>query len=177
MEGLAHQQGDLVGVHDELVVLGDRPGDAHRVAFLKSVGADYRAADLAGDGHHRYGVHVGVAQGRHQVGGSRPAGHHGHTGTAGYVGVALGHMAGALLVTDQDVADRRVEDGVVGRQDAPAGQAEHHFDLLQLQALDERLGSGESHRPVRGKEWVVGREGADGAPVSVMAGSFVKGGN
>ena len=33
-----------------------------------------------------------------------------------------------------------------------------------------------AHGPVRGKEWVVGREGADGAPVSVMAGSFVKGG-
>ncbi len=31
-----------------------------------------------------------------------------HAGTARGVGVALGHVAGALLVADEDVADRRL---------------------------------------------------------------------
>ena len=39
-----------------------------------------------------------------------PAGHHGHARPAGGVGVALGHVAGALLVAHEDVADRRVDD-------------------------------------------------------------------
>ena len=66
-------------------------------------------------------------------------------GPAGDVGVALGHVAGALLVADEDVADRRVDDRVVGGQDAAAGEAEHDLDALHLQALDEGLGSGEFH--------------------------------
>ena len=71
-------------------------------------------------------------------------------GTAGDVGVALGHVAGALLVAHEDVADRRVEQRVVGRQDAPAGQAEHHLDAFHLEALDEGLGAGELHRVTPG---------------------------
>ena len=68
-----------------------------------------------------------------------------HAGTAGDVGVALGHVAGALLVAHEDVADRRLEQRVVGRQDAAAGQAEHDLHRLLLEALDEGLGAGEFH--------------------------------
>ena len=53
--------------------------------------------------------------------------------------VALGHVAGALLVADQDVADRRVDDRVVDGQDGAAGQAEDHLDAFHLEALDEAL--------------------------------------
>ena len=41
-------------------------------------------------------------------------------GTAGGVRVALGHVAGALLVAHEDVADRRVDQRVVDREDRPA---------------------------------------------------------
>jgi hypothetical protein len=58
-------------------------------------------------------------------------------GTAGGVGVALGHVAGALLVAHEDVADRRVDDRVVHREDRAAGQAEDHLDALHLEALDQ----------------------------------------
>ena len=83
---------------------------------------------------HRDRVHVGVAQRRDDVGGRRAAGHHGHAGAAGGVGVALGHVAGALLVAHEDVADRRVDDRVVHRQDGAAGQAEDDLDALHLEA-------------------------------------------
>ncbi len=106
MERLADEKRDVVRVHDQLVVLGHRSGDADGVALLEPVGPDHRAAHLTGDRHHRHGVHVGVAQGSDQIGRGRPAGHHGHAGPAGDMGVALGHVPGPLLVADEDVADR-----------------------------------------------------------------------
>ena len=110
--------------HHQLVVLGDRAGDADGVALLEGVAADRRGRHLAGDRHHRDRVHVGVHQRRHEVGRRRTRRHHRHAGAAGDVGVALGHVPGALLVAHEDVADRRLEQRVVGGQDAAAGQAE-----------------------------------------------------
>ena len=94
---------------------------------------------LAGDDDHRDRVHVGVAQRRDDVGGRRAAGHHGHAGPAGGVGVALGHVAGALLVAHEDVADRRVDDRVVHGEDAAAREPEDRVDALHLERLDQRL--------------------------------------
>jgi hypothetical protein len=54
-------------------------------------------------------------------------------------------VAGALLVTHEDVADRRVNQRVVDRQDGTAGEAEHDLRVLHLEALDEGLGSGQLH--------------------------------
>ena len=51
-----------------------------------------------------------------------PLRHHGDAGAAGDVGVALGHVAGALLVAHEDVADRRVEQRVVGGRMHPPGR-------------------------------------------------------
>ena len=55
------------------------------------------------------------------------------------MGVALRHVAGALLVAHEDVADRAVEQRVVHRQDAPAGQPEDGVDALHLEGLDQCL--------------------------------------
>ena len=120
VEGLLHQPRDVGGVGDELVVLGDRSGDADRVALLERIGADRAERDLTGDRHHRHGVDVGVAQRGDDVGRRRAAGHHDHAGLAGDVGVARGHVAGTLLVTDEHVTDRGVEERVVHREDGPA---------------------------------------------------------
>ena len=53
------------------------------------------------------------------------------------MGIALGHVAGALLVSDQDVADRRVDDRVVDRENRPTRQAEHDVHALFLEGTDE----------------------------------------
>ena len=94
---------------------------------------------LAGDHDHRDRVHVGVAQRRDDVGRRRPARHHGHARAAGGVGEPLGHVAGALLVAHEDVADRRVDDRVVHGEDGAAGQAEDDLDALHLEGLDQCL--------------------------------------
>jgi hypothetical protein len=65
-------------------------------------------------------------------------------------------MAGALLVPNQDVSDRRVEDGVIDRKDGAAGEAEHDLYPLHLQALDEGLGSGQFHRGSPFSMWWLG---------------------
>ena len=144
MERLPDRHRDLLRRHHQLVVLGARARDAERVALLEGVGADRRRAHLTGDADHRDRVHEGVHQRRDEVGRRRPGGHHRHARLAGDVGVALGHVPGALLVAHQHVPDRRLEQRVVGRQDAPARQAEHHVDLLELERSDQRLCSGHS---------------------------------
>ena len=72
------------------------------------------------------------------------------------MGVALGHVPGALLVAHEDVADRRLEQRVVGGQDAATGQAEDHLDRLLLEALDEGSSASELHGSCPFRELVVG---------------------
>jgi hypothetical protein len=139
VERLADRAGDVGGVGDEEVVLGDRLGDAGGVALLEGVAADGGGRHLAGDAHHRDRVHEGVAERGDDVGGRRAAGDHGDARASGDVGIALRHVPGPLLVAHEDVADRRVDDRVVDRQDRPAGEPEHHLDALELERLDEGL--------------------------------------
>ena len=59
-------------------------------------------------------------------------------------GVALGRVAGALLVAHEDVADLLgVEQRVVGREDRAAGDAEDGVDPGVLERADEALGAGQ----------------------------------
>ena len=60
--------------------------------------------------------------------------------------VALGHVAGTLLVAHEDVADRRIDEGVVDGQDRAAREAEHDLHPFHLEALDEGLGPTQLHR-------------------------------
>ncbi len=144
VERLANRHRDVVGRHDELVVLGARAGDPDGVALLERVGADRCGRDLTGDRHHRHRVHVRVHQRGDEVGRGRTGGHHRDARLAGHVRVALGHVAGALLVTHEHVTDLAVHQRVVGGQDAAAGVAEDQFDVLVLECSDQRLGAGES---------------------------------
>ena len=132
MERLTNGERKILGAHHQLVVLGDAAGDAHGVALLEGVGADSRCWHLTGDAHHRDRVHIGVTQWRDHVGGGRATGDHGDAGTAGHVCVALGHVAGALLVTHENVANAAVEQRVVSGQNAPTRKPEHDFGAFHL---------------------------------------------
>ena len=118
-------------------MLGDRLGDAGRVALLEGIGADGAGRDLSGDDDHRDRVHVGVAQRRDDVRGRRAGRDHGDTRAARGVCVALGHVTGALLMANQDVPDRRIDDRVVDRQDRTARKSEHDLDALILEGTDK----------------------------------------
>jgi len=54
-------------------------------------------------------------------------------------------VTAALLVSDQHVADRRVNECVIRREDCSARVAEHHVDARLFEALNQCLGSSELH--------------------------------
>src|SRR4029453_14706611 len=105
--------------------LGDGHGDAHDVRFLERVRTNDATGDLAGNGHHRHGVHVGVHDGGNEVGGTGSRGGDANANPSGNHGVALRGVAGSLFVTDQDVIHAGGHQGVVGGQDRATGQTEN----------------------------------------------------
>ena len=115
------------------IVLGDRPGDAGHVGLLEGVVADQVGADLAGDGDQRNRVHHGRGQAGDEVAAPGAAGGHDHADLAGGAGVAVGHVAAALLVPGKDEPDGRVVELVEQGQDHAAGVAEHgvHAEVQQ----------------------------------------------
>ena len=165
VERLGDRARDLRRVGDQVVVLGDRHRDAADVGLLEGVRADRGRRDLAGDGHDRHRVHVGVGDRRDQVGGARAARGHADADLAGGRRVALGRVAGALLVADEDVPDLGgVHQRVVRRQDRAAGDAEDGVDPDALERPDQALRPGDLDRaggPYRRRE--VGRRRVLGA--------------
>ena len=88
---------------------------------------------------HRHRVHVGVGDGGDEVGGAGAGGRDRDAELAGCRGVALGRVAGALLVPHEDVADRRRgHELVVERQDGAAGDAEDVGDAEHLERAEDR---------------------------------------
>ena len=89
------------------------------------------------------GVGPGVRDRRDEVGGAGPRGREDDADAAGRPRVALRHVAGALLVAGEDVAQRRaLGERVVERQGRAAGQAEHDLDAVGLERAQERVGGG-----------------------------------
>ncbi len=72
IKSFAQHARQLIGVGDEVIVLGDGQGDAGNVGFLKGVGADQLAAHLPGDANDGRRIqHRGGDAGDH-VGRARP---------------------------------------------------------------------------------------------------------
>ena len=178
MERLGDDPRDVVGIGHEVVVLGDRHRDAADVGLLEGVGADGGRADLTGDRDDRHRVHVGVGERGDEVRRAGAGGRHADADPAGRRGVALGGVAGALLVAHEDVPHLdRVEERVVGRQDRAAGDAEDGVDVHRLEREHEALRAGHLDRacgpwpaapPARGSgRW--GPLGQPGSPASLRS--------
>ena len=120
-------------------------------ASWKASRADRGARHLTGDRDDRDRVHVGVGDRGDQVGRARAGGGDADADLAGGLRVPGGGVPRALLVADQDVPDRRVEERVVRRQDRAARNAERDVDAERLERLHERLGAGHLER--RGGGW------------------------
>ncbi len=125
VERLGDDVRDVVGVPDQVVVLGHRQRDAGDVDLLERVLADQRAGDVAGDRDHRDRVQLGRGDRGDEVRRARAAGAHAHADPAARPGVAVGRVAAALLVADEDVPDLGVvAEDVVDREDDAARVAE-----------------------------------------------------
>ena len=95
-------------------------------------------------------VHVGVGERGDEVRRAGARGRHADAHPAGRRGVALGGVAGALLVAHEDVPHLdRVEERVVGGQDRAAGDAEDGVDVHRLEREHEALRAGHLDRRAR----------------------------
>src|SRR5690606_18375270 len=97
---------------------------------------------LAGDDHHRHGVHQGRQKARDGVGGPRPGGHEAHARLAGRPGQTVGHVRGALLVAGQDEFDVGIDQRVENRNRGTTRVPEDVLDALLLHAVNQGLGAG-----------------------------------
>ena len=142
VEGLMQDPRQIVDVADQPVVLGAGTGDPDGIALLEGIVADQMGGDLPGDADHRDRVHQRIGERGDEVGGARPGGNQRHAGLAGRAGVAFGGMAGALLVTNEDVLDRvLLDDLVIDREDRAPRIPEYVLDTLIDQGLDDHLGA------------------------------------
>ncbi len=137
MECLAHDARNVRSVRHEFVVLRNRTSDSNRIDFLERVGSDACSSNLSGDNNHWNRIHVRISEWRDDVRCGRTTGDHCDARTAGCMRVALGHMACTLFVTNKNVANGRVDDRVVDRQDCATGQTKDHIDTLEFESLDE----------------------------------------
>ena len=129
---LAHQK----------VVLGHRQRDAGDVHFLKRVGAQQLARHIAGDADDGNRIEHGRGNAGDQVGRAGTAGGNGHAHLARGARVAVGHVRRALLVAHQDVADGKLAQRVVRRQNRAARIAEDGVDAFADQRGPEDLRAG-----------------------------------
>ena len=92
--------------------------------------ADQRCGHLAGDADQRNRIHHRGGDAGDQVGGAGAGGRERDADLAAGARVAVGHVRGALFVADQHVANRVVEQRVVGRQNRAARIAEDGVHAL-----------------------------------------------
>ena len=148
VEGVLDRLRQLAGIQDEPRMLDDRHRDAGGVGLLEGVGADQVRPDLAGDADERRRVHPRVGDRGHEIGRTGARGRKRYSDLAGSARVALGHVAGALLVAAEHVPyGRAPRDRIVGRQDRPTGDPEHDIDAFCLERAQDGVGAEHSrHR-------------------------------
>ena len=125
-------------------MLGDGQGDAGDVDFLKGVGAENLAGDIAGDADDGDGVQHGGGDAGDEVGGAGAAGGDGDAHLARCAGIAVGHVRGPLLVADEDMVNGKLAQRVIDRQDGAAGIAEDGGDAFAHQRGPHDLRAGEA---------------------------------
>ena len=135
-ESFADAAPDVADARHQRVVLGDGQGHARDVDLLEGVAADQLGAHLAGDAHHRRGIHHGGGDAGDHVGRPGTGGGYSHAHLAAGARVTVRHVRGALLMPCQSVVDLgKLPYGVVSGEDGSAGVAEHVGHALANQTL------------------------------------------
>ena len=99
---------------------------------------------------HRDRIHQRIGQRRHHVGRARTGRRERHAALAGGAGIAFGHVPGALLVADEDVAHLLLRvDRVIDRKDGAARIAENRVDALVGKRAQDDLGARQGIRGLR----------------------------
>ena len=165
-EGFANGAGDVFGVGDHDVVLGDRHRDPGDVDFLKRVRAEDFAADLTGDADDRGRIQHGRGDARDHVRGAGAGGGHGNADAAAGAGVTVRHVRRTLLVAHKDVVQLRFAKRIVDRKNRAAGIAENFPDAQARQRFAKDFRTGELHSVLAGEPGCTGIEKVAGTAVT-----------
>ncbi len=109
--------------------------DAEGVSFLECIAADQLGGDLAGERDHGNGVHHGIHQAGYQVGCAWTGGGAADSHASGGTREAFRGERGILFVTDQNMPDGVIVEGVVQRQRYTAWIAENAVHVFANQAF------------------------------------------
>ena len=139
VEGFAQRRVDLFRFRDQVVVLGDGQRDAGDVRLLERVAAQDCGRHLPGNADDGRRIHHRGGDAGDQVGRSRTGGGDGDSHLPRGARVAVGHVGGPLLVTDQHVPDRVAGHRVVSRHDRATRVAEDGLDALAHEGFPDRL--------------------------------------
>lgn len=142
LKGLVDSSGELSNVLDHDVPLGARSGDADNIGLLEGVSADNGGQDLTGEDNHGGTIGKSVLHGGDDVGGTGARGDENDTGLTRGSSVALGHVAGTLLVSrEHKVEVLRVVNGVKDGENGSTGVTEDSVDVVSQHHLVEDLSS------------------------------------
>ncbi len=123
-EGLPQRGRDVLRLRHQVVVLGDGKRGAGDVHFLKGVCSEHGGTHLTRDRHERRAIEHGRGEACDEVRGARARSREHHAHLARGSRVAIRHVAPALLVAHEHMADGVIEEFVVGGQHRAAGIAE-----------------------------------------------------
>ena len=104
-EGVSERISQILLIVHKIVVLCDRERHACNTDLLESVSADQMIADVRGDKHRRYAVHIGRRDTGHQICRARSARCKSDANLAGRSCVAIGGMCRPLLMCGQYMSD------------------------------------------------------------------------
>ena len=150
VERLVQHARQILDALHQVIVLGARPRDADRVAFLERVVADQVRRHLAGDADDRDRIHQRIGQAGDRIGGAGTGGDQHAADLAGRARIAFRGVHRALLVAHQDVLHFvLLEERVVDRQHRAARIAEQVLHALVGERLDHHFGAG--HFPCHGR--------------------------
>ena len=142
-EGAAHGVGNLVHAVNGGVPFGQRLVQGLLVQLGQREFAARAHRHIRRDAQHRDGRLVGLHQTRQQVRGAPAAWAFAHAHLAGDAGVGVGHVAGAALVTGEDVVHAMVQagHGVIEGQAGVAAQTKDVLHTVVLQHAHHGVGA------------------------------------
>ena len=124
-----------------IIMLRDRHGDSGNVHLLKGVLAKRRQYHIAGDRHHRHGIHISRGDTGHQIGGAGAACRQTDSYSASGPRIAVRRMSRSLLMRRKNMLYfiTMLIQSVIYIKNRAARIAEHSIHTLFLQTFHNDL--------------------------------------
>jgi hypothetical protein len=122
-------------------VFGARPGNSNNIYFLKGIVADQGAGYLPGQDDQRNRVHMGGGNTGNPICCPRSGGQESDTNLTGDSGKAICGMHSPLFMTNQDIGNIGIHQGIEKVENGTSRISEYCFHTLFLKTPDDCLGS------------------------------------